>query len=464
MTFEDREHAGRLLAEELERFRAECPIVLGLTRGGVPAAYVVASALRAPLDVLVVRKLGAPAFPEYALGAVAEGGSVYLNVEAIGEAGLDEPEVRSAAERERAEVARRAREYREGRSFPDIAGRTVIVVDDGVATGATALAAARSLRQRRPGRLILAAPVIAAASEAELRAEFDEIVAVQTPAEFLTLRSWYDRFGQLSLEDVLEYLHRAIAAEPPESGNLGKGAQIEPASSHARLEEQSVVIPFGPSALGPGALEGSLSVPTDARGLVMFVHGSGSTRRSLPDRFVADGLHRAGFATLLFDLLTPEEIAEDALTRALRSDVELLTGRVVAALRWLAADPRSASLRIGCFGSNSGTAAVLAAAALRPELVAAVVSRGGRTDLVDSPMLEDVRAPVLLIVGGRDRESHALNRAAAAHLTRAEVTVLPAASHLFEESGVPEAVIELAADWFRRHLAQPSAVSRDAPA
>lgn len=204
-TFEDREHAGRLLAEELERFRAECPIVLGLTRGGVPAAYVVASALRAPLDVLVVRKLGAPAFPEYALGAVAEGGSVYLNVEAIGEAGLDEPEVRSAAERERAEVARRAREYREGRSFPDIAGRTVIVVDDGVATGATALAAARSLRQRRPGRLILAAPVIAAASEAELRAEFDEIVAVQTPAEFLTLRSWYDRFGQLSLEDVPAY-------------------------------------------------------------------------------------------------------------------------------------------------------------------------------------------------------------------------------------------------------------------
>ncbi|WP_255821705.1 phosphoribosyltransferase, partial [Anaeromyxobacter sp. SG26] len=147
MIFDDRSQAGRLLAAALEGYRGERPVVLGLTRGGVPVAYEVARALGAPLDVLVARKLGAPGDPEYAVGAIAEGGAVYVSRDAVRETGLSEEEVAVLAEREAAELQRRVRAYRGSREAPDVAARTVILVDDGVATGATARAAARAARR-----------------------------------------------------------------------------------------------------------------------------------------------------------------------------------------------------------------------------------------------------------------------------------------------------------------------------
>ncbi len=212
MTFRDRAHAGRLLARELERFRAERPIVFGLARGGVPVAFEVARLLDAPLEPMVVRKLGAPGCPEFALGAIAEGGTAYIYPEALLEVGLSDAEVGALAEREEAELERRVRAYRGVSRFPDVSGRTVILVDDGIATGATARAAGRAARSAGADRVVLAAPVIAASSAPELRQEFDEVVAVQLPSQFIAVGLWYEHFGQVSDEEVVEVVRRARAA------------------------------------------------------------------------------------------------------------------------------------------------------------------------------------------------------------------------------------------------------------
>jgi len=286
--FRDRAHAGRLLAAKLEPYRAERPIVLGLTRGGVPVAFEVARHLEVDLDVIVVRKIGAPGSPEYAVGAIAEGGAVYVNREALRDVGIVDEQVADLAEHEAVELARRVRVYRGDREMPDLAGRTVLVVDDGVATGATARAAGRSVRQRGAARLVLAAPVIAAASEAELRSDFDEIIAVDLPEAFYSVSQWYERFTQVSDEEVLEYLRRARGERPEQRTELPSGERTgsDPAEP-ARPEEETLAIPFDGSLFGPGTLDADLALPAHAKGLVMFVHGSGSTRRSPRNRFVA---------------------------------------------------------------------------------------------------------------------------------------------------------------------------------
>jgi dienelactone hydrolase len=203
---------------------------------------------------------------------------------------------------------------------------------------------------------------------------------------------------------------------------------------------------------GQAVLEGALTIPTPARGLVVFAHGSGSSRHSPRNRFVAERLNAAGMATLLTDLLTPAEEADDARTGALRFDIELLAARVGAALDWAAVTPAVGTLPIGLFGASTGAAAALVAAADRPQQVLAVVSRGGRPDLAGRRLTE-VAAAVLLIVGGEDRQVRDLNRAAASVLPRPpELEVVPGAGHLFEEVGALDRVAELAATWFATHL------------
>jgi putative phosphoribosyl transferase len=456
MIFPDRKEAGRQLAKVLARMKLDRPYVLGLTRGGVPVAFEVARALRTDLDVLVVRKVGAPGFPEYALGAVAEGGAVYANPDALRELGLSVNDLGELADREAAEVVRRLRTFRGDRPAPNLAGRTAVVVDDGVATGATAMAAGRAARMLGAARTVLASPVIAAQSAPALRAEFDEVVAVDYPEEFMAVGLWYERFEQLSDEDVLDFLRRAreqpAEGEPGELWNgewMGSDAS-DPADDPA---EEPVVVPFDGSRSGPGSLEGTLSVPEGARGLVLFAHGSGSTRRSPRNRYVAAALQRAGFATLLFDLLTPEEAAVDEVTGELRFEIDLLAERVVAATRWARAAPRTRALHVGLFGSSTGAAAALEGAAALPDDVAAVVSRGGRPDLVPPEVLRAVRAPTLLVVGGRDFSVLEMNRSVLPCLAHAELAVVPRATHLFEEPGTLDAVVNLAAEWFDRHLA-----------
>jgi dienelactone hydrolase len=199
-------------------------------------------------------------------------------------------------------------------------------------------------------------------------------------------------------------------------------------------------------------LAGDLSVPPAARGLVVFAHGSGSGRFSPRNRAVAEALVDAGLATLLMDLLTPEEEAEDLRTGRLRFDVELLGERVIGSIDWLGSDPDVVQLPIGCFGASTGAAAALIAAAERPQRVAAVVSRGGRPDLA-AHALPRVGAPTLLIVGGRDDEVIRLNRYAESQLAgESRLVIVPGAGHLFEEAGALEKVSALARDWFLAHL------------
>jgi dienelactone hydrolase len=199
-------------------------------------------------------------------------------------------------------------------------------------------------------------------------------------------------------------------------------------------------------------LDGDLAVPAGAGGVVLFAHGSGSSRHSPRNRQVAAALHRAGLATLLLDLLTAAEEELDRVTAELRFDVAMLGERLVAAVDWLAADAATAALPLGAFGASTGAGAALVAAAERPQAVAAVVSRGGRPDLA-GPALARVRAPTLLVVGGLDREVLRLNQAALARLpATSRLEVVPGATHLFEEPGALDQVARLAAAWFAQHL------------
>lgn len=424
--------------------------MIALPRGGVPVGFEVARALGAPLDVLVVRKIGAPGNPELGMGAVAEGGVRLFNDDALRRLQVSPDELGRAVERAERELEERLERYRGVRVPLDVSGRTVILVDDGLATGGTAHAAARCLRARRPRRLVLAVPVGAAESIAALEPEFDEVVCLLVPQPMWAIGYWYEQFGPTSDAEVAALLEQARAQAPvagvPPSGGVAATVAADP----PRRDE--VRIPVG----GGEHVVGDLLVPEHAAGLVVFAHGSGSSRHSPRNRQVAAALNGAGHATLLIDLLTPEE----ERYRANVFDIGLLAGRLVCATRWVREQQDLRELGLGYFGASTGAGAALWAAAELGEQVRAVVSRGGRPDLAAS-RLAVVRAATLLIVGGHDDIVIELNRQALARLRcEAELRIVPGASHLFEEPGTLEAVQRLAADWFTRHLASAPTGSR----
>jgi dienelactone hydrolase len=226
---------------------------------------------------------------------------------------------------------------------------------------------------------------------------------------------------------------------------MSSAAQGEPEERPVRIATESIT------------LEGDLALPAAACGAVLFAHGSGSSRFSPRNRYVARLLNAAGLATLLIDLLTRSEEEIDQVSGHLRFDVELLATRLVTASDWLAVQPATRALRVGYFGASTGAAAALLAAAELPDLAGAVVSRGGRPDLAGRA-LASVTAPTLLIVGGRDTPVIELNRLALAQLGgEKELAIVPGATHLFEEPGALDEVARLACGWFKRHLTQPGA-------
>lgn len=426
--FRDREHAGRDLAPALARYREDSPIVLGLTRGGVPVAYEVAQALGAQLDVWVVRKLGAPIQPELGMGAVAEGGEVFVDAQIVRQVGASDAEVQEIVARKTAEVEVQCRRFRRGREAPDVSGKTVLLIDDGIATGGTARAALRALRRKGARRLVLAVPVGSTDTLEALASEADEVVCLWPQRRLYAIGLSYEDFATVTDDDVLDLLDR--------SRQRG-----------ARSRERSVRIP-----LGDVELRGDLTRPVGAEGIVLFAHGSGSSRKSPRNRFVAKALQSAGLATLLFDLLTEDEEAADERDAHLRFDIDLLASRLVLATDWIRKQPDTSALRIGYFGASTGAAAALIAAVERSNAVGAVVSRGGRPDLADS-WLPRVRVPTLFIVGGDDREVLRLNRTALQRVPAPkELKIVAHATHLFEEPGAIEQVASAAAEWFGRHL------------
>ena len=432
MPFADRADAGRRLAKRLRYLRGEDAVVVGLPRGGVPVALHVALALDAPLDVIVVRKLGVPFHRELAMGAIGEGGVRILNGDVISAAGVSAGDLAEVERRERAELDRRARLFRRGRPPVALRGRTVVVVDDGIATGSTARAACQVARAHGAAEVVLAVPVAPPGWARRLGGMADECVALETPPGFVAIGQFYADFSPTSDDEVVACLE--MAARPAVT------AASEGAPS-PRDEEVEI-------DAGPVRLPGHLTVPDGAAGVVLFAHGSGSSRHSPRNRYVARVLNRAGLGTLLFDLLTLDE----ERARANVFDVELLAQRLAQATRWLRRQRGLEHMAIGYFGASTGAAAALWAAAGEPD-IAAVVSRGGRPDLA-GPRLDAVRAPTLLIVGGLDHTVLQLNRQAQAHLRgQSRLAVVPGATHLFEEPGTLEAAATLARDWFSTHLA-----------
>lgn len=433
MTFRDRADAGCRLGDLLASRELVDPIVLALPRGGLPVAFEVARRVGAPLEVFVARKVGAPRQPEYGIGAVAECGTVVHDQAALDAIGLGEAEFHELVERERDELRRRVRRYRPDRELPDLRGRDVVLVDDGLATGVTAEAAVRDVRSLEPRSVILAVPVCARDTMARLSSFADEVVCVEAPPDFRAVGRWYDRFDQTTDDEVLDLLGRA---GPP--GTMETPKRVE----------RAVVIPQA----GGEEVHGDLTVPERATGVVVFAHGSGSSRHSSRNRRVAAHLQAKGIATLLLDLLTEDEELAERRGARLRFDIDLLAARLEGAIAWVNTQPDTARLPVGCFGASTGAAAALVAAARRGDRIVAVVSRGGRPDLAGDHLAR-VQAPTLLVVGGADTEVLELNRQAAARL-RAEhrVEVVPGATHLFEEPGAIEAVAEVAAEWFGTHL------------
>lgn len=429
MTFADRVDAGRRLAQRLQHLRDQDVVVLGLPRGGVPVAFEVASALRAPLDVIVVRKLGLPFQPELAMGAIGEGGYEVLDRGLIARTGVTPRQVQLVEDRERAELEDRVQRFRRGRDPVDLTGRTAVIVDDGIATGATALVACQAARHLGAARVLLAAPV----GPPGLRRQdlgADDVVLVRAPDPFWAVGRHYRDFRPTTDDEVVALLDAARTGG-------------ESAAPRARGCDTDVEIP-----VGEGVLRGHLHLPANPRGIVVFAHGTGSSRHSSRNQYVARVLREAGLGTLLLDLLTPEEERD----RANVFDIALLAGRVAAAVRWLRTRPDAGAARIGLFGASTGAGAALWAAADADLDIAAVVSRGGRPDLA-GPRLADVTAPTLLIVGGADPQVLRLNQHAAEELRCLnQVRVVPRATHLFEEPGALPEVAHLAREWFSHHL------------
>ena len=422
--FANRREAGRRLAQRLTRLREQRPVVIALPRGGVPVAFEIAAALQAPLDVLAVRKLGAPNNPELGIGAVAEDGTGVIDRDTAAMLGITDTQLEEIVAREEAELRRRVRVYRGGLPPVDVKGRTVVVVDDGIATGGTDTAALRALAKQGPGRLILAVPVCAESSARQLGGEADEVVCLESPSPMHSVGYFYDDFTQVSDDEVMALL--AVAGRS------------------AAATDQEVAIPAGSAVVA-----GNFRLPDRASGLVLFAHGSGSSRRSPRNIDVAAGLNRRGLGTLLFDLLTEAE----STNREKVFDIPLLTDRLVAATRWARSRPELSHLPIGYFGASTGAAAALCAAAELPNSIGAVVSRGGRADLADR-FLDRVEAPTLLIVGSNDSEVLTLNREALERLGGpSRLALVEGAGHVFEEPGALEAVTDLAGEWFEEHLA-----------
>ena len=434
--FEDRVDAGRQLGRRLAELRGQDIVVLGLPRGGVPVAFEVAAALDAPLDVIVVRKLGLPYQPELAMGAIGEGGARVLEEHVLAQSRVSEDELQAVEEHERAVLENRVALFRKGRTRRDLTGRIAVIVDDGIATGSTARVACRIARKQGAARVIMAVPV-APADTLDSLAEPDEVVCLATPRHFAAVGYHYRDFSPTDDEEVVSLLD--LAAKRLEAAPPPFWTPAEARSDSAPDVDEEVEIPSRGVRL-----QAQLHLPMPPRAVVLFAHGSGSSRHSPRNRYVAGVLQQAGLGTLLLDLLTPAE----ERSRANVFDIELLARRLSSATDWLAIRVDRTSCAVGYFGASTGAGAALWAASEPSVRIAAVVSRGGRPDLA-GPRLSAVVAPTLLIVGSLDREVLDLNRKAKAIMRCPnQLAVVQGATHLFEEPGTLAAAAILARDWF----------------
>jgi len=419
MHFKDRIDAGQRLATALEHLDRTDLIVLGLPRGGVPVAYEVASHLHAPLDVLIVRKMGIPGHSELAFGAVGEGGVRVLNDDVVRMEKLDDLVISRVANQQEAEIERRHIVYRNGRAPLNLSGKTAVVVDDGLATGATARAACLVAKRLGAVRVVLAVPIAPANWEQGFIDVTDERVSLFQSQEFGSVGYFYENFDPISDDTVKALLAFSLHHELDDHVAIGVG--------HKHAVRAHVRSPLG------------------AKGVVVFAHGSGSSRKSLRNIKVADELHKSGYATVLTDLLSEEEDSDRAF------DIEFLAERLTKVADWVKLHPLLGRLPIALYGASTGAAAAVAVAANDHD-IRCVVSRGGRVDLAVTP-LRDFTQPILLLVGSLDTVVLNLNREFCEGLGgQCTLHVIEGASHLFEEDGALKQVARQALEFLTGHL------------
>jgi putative phosphoribosyl transferase len=411
------------------------------------------------MEVIVTRKVGVPGIEEVALGAIAEGSQRVVADTVAWYLGVPPRIVDRLAARERVELERRVALYASGLASLDLRGRTVILIDDGIATGASVRAALRSIREKKPARVVVATPVAARDAAEDVRLEVDELIAVVTPARFTTVATAYDDYSPVTDDDVLAFMGRPTRRTSASMRDVSDrlGAALTRADGRSRDTERTIGI-----QTSDAAVVGDLGVPSfvpslrrgqraeGVRGLVILAHGGGGSRSSYRNRYIAGRLRLSGYATLRLDLLTADEQRLDAETPAFRFDIDRLASRFASACEWVEREGVAGAHHTVLTGSGTAAAAALETAARRPHRVFAVATRGGRVDLV-TDSLPRVRTPVLLVVGGADRESVRRNSSAVDRLPRGAVLLkVPRAGRTLEEPGALGFVAEHFVSWLDR--------------
>ncbi|MFJ3249412.1 phosphoribosyltransferase family protein [Streptomyces sp. NPDC094154] len=444
MRYENRADAGRRLARCLEFLRDEDVVVLAVPRGGVPVAFEVARHLGAPLDLAVVRKLRVPWQPDLGFGALGENGVRVIDRAVLSESGLDPPGRETVERAERAELERRLRHLRDDHPPLPVAGRTALVVDDSLSTGAAAEAACRVARTRGAGQVVLAVPVGPEAALPHLRTVADRVVCLQPLRHLGSAGAWYTDFGRVTDAEVATLLAETRPATAIATN--AAGPLPEPPSA-APSPDQEVEVPAGPVRLAA-----RLALPPTPPVAVAYALSGGSGRHRPPHQRVAAVLRRAGLGTLLIDLLTEDE----ERTPHNAFDIVLLARRLRAATDWLR---RETGLPVSHCAAGTGAGAAVEAAA--GDDIRAVVCLGGRPDLAQPSALARVRAPCLFVVGAQDTRLLGLNRLAADWMCcDHRVVPVPGATDLFSAPDTVETAAELARDWFTAHHARPEGAAR----
>ncbi len=423
VTFQDRDDAGRRLGRLLEKRGLERPLVLGIPRGGVPVAAQVARAVHGELGVVVARKIGAPSQPELAIGAVTADGVAWINEPLAADAGAGKDYLDREIAAQAAEARRREAVFNSHRRG-SVAGRPVIIVDDGIATGATALAAARSMRAAGAKPLIVAVPVGPPHTLGLLRQEADEVITLHEERDFWAIGQFYVDFHPMDDAEVLDVL---------------AGFRAAPGTVEARIRRDGV------------ELAARLRLPGQVAPVVVFVHGLGSSKESPRNVVIAERLVDAGFAALLFDLSGHGESTPDP-----REGLDAYVDDLAAAFAWLKDQPGVDSGRIAIAGSSLGAVVALRAVQSGRVKPAALVLRAPPADPDD---FRGLAVPALLLVGSHDPLLEQA-REAGALTTSVRLQVVPGAGHLFEEPGTLEAATEATVSWLRGQLAAPAAPAR----
>jgi putative phosphoribosyl transferase len=430
MHFKDRKHAGRLLSTKMSQFsyNRNRTVVIAIPLGGVSVAYELASELQLPLDILPIKKIGAPLDPELATGAVGENSEVLYNTELLKYLGYGHHDIEPMKEMALMKIKKISEVLRQGHIPLQLENKDIILVDDGVSSGTTMRTAIQFLRKKRVRKIHIATPVCSPDAMAELAGQVNKFTTVLTPVNFTSIGEWYDDFSQVETKEVIRILNEFHSGQNTLSPQdvLVKDAHVE--------------------------LPGQLYLSAKNKSWIIFAHGSGSSHKSVRNNIVAEELAHSGHGTLLFDLLT---IDEDENYNN-RFNITLLSKRLLMATMWLVNSKYYVKgTPIGYFGASTGAAAALMASANSPleYPLYAITSRGGRPDIIDDRTLQSIKIPTLLIVGGEDHEVIKLNEKASFYLPNCRVVIVPHASHLFEEAGTLEEVTKLAIQWFDEHIA-----------